>query len=277
MDYHKILINIQPRTPWVDVFIAQLGELGCESFEETKNGLNAFISVLEYSDKITKYLNEIGSNDSYKLNFCIELVPTKNWNKIWESSFEPILVDNWCSIIAPFHQNISQTEFQIVIEPKMSFGTGHHQTTYMMVKAIKELNLEGKSVLDMGSGTGILAILSKKMNASYVEAIDIDEWAVENCIENSKRNNVSFDVKLGGKELITNMNFDIILANINLNILLEHLDVYSSNLKKGGVLVLSGFLSFDEEIIKQASIKNGFSLRKKYLKDNWLCLAFSKK
>ena len=277
MNYHKILINIQPRIPWVDVFIAQLGELGCESFEETKNGLNAFISVSEYSDKITKYLNEIGSNDSYKLNFCIELVPTKNWNKIWESSFEPILVDNWCSIIAPFHQNISQTEFQIVIEPKMSFGTGHHQTTYMMVKAIKELNLEGKSVLDMGSGTGILAILAKKMNASYVEAIDIDEWAVENCIENSKRNNVSFDVKLGGKELIANMNFDIILANINLNILLDHLDVYSSNLKKGGVLVLSGFLSFDEEIIKKASIKNGFSLRKKYLKDNWLCLAFSKK
>lgn len=277
MDYHKISINIQPRTPWVDIFIAQLGDLGCESFEETKNGLNAFIAVSEYSDKITTYLNEIALNNLYKLNYRINLVPAKNWNKIWESSFEPILVENWCSIIAPFHQNVSQTEFQIVIEPKMSFGTGHHQTTYMMVNAIKELNLEGKSVLDMGSGTGILAILAKKLNASFVEAIDIEEWAVQNCIENSKRNNVSFDVKLGGKELITHLNFDVILANINLNILLDQLDVYSSNIKKGGVLVLSGFLSVDEEIIIQASIKNGFSLIKKYLKDNWLCLAFSKK
>lgn len=277
MDYHKISINIQPRTPWVDIFIAQLGDLGCESFEETKNGLNAFIAVSEYSDKIPTYLYEIALSNSHKLNYRIELVPAKNWNKIWESSFEPILVENWCSIIAPFHQNVSQTEFQIVIEPKMSFGTGHHQTTYMMVNAIKELNLEGKSVLDMGSGTGILAILAKKLNASFVEAIDIEEWAVENCIENSKRNNVSFDVKLGGKELITYLNFDVILANINLNILLDQLDVYSSNIKKGGVLVLSGFLSVDEEIITQASIKNGFSLIKKYLKDNWLCLAFSKK
>ena len=277
MDYHKISINIQPRIPWVDVFIAQLGDIGCESFEETKNGLNAFIAVSEYSDKITTYLNEISLNDSYKLDYCIELVPAKNWNKIWESSFEPILVENWCSIIAPFHQNVFQTEFQIVIEPKMSFGTGHHQTTYMMVSAIKELNLEGKSVLDMGSGTGILGILAKKMKASFVEAIDIEEWAVENCIENSKRNNVSFDVKLGGKELITHMDFDVILANINLNILLDQLGVYSSHIKKGGVLVLSGFLSVDEEIITKASFENGFSLRKKYLKDNWLCLAFSKK
>ena len=210
MDYHKISINIQPRIPWVDVFIAQLGDIGCESFEETKNGLNAFIAVSEYSDKITTYLNKISLNDSYKLDYCLELVRAKNWNKIWESSFEPILVENWCSIIAPFHQNVSQTEFQIVIEPKMSFGTGHHQTTYMMVSAIKELSLEGKSVLDMGSGTGILAILAKKMKASFVEAIDIEEWAVENCIENSKRNNVSFDVKLGGKELITHMDFDFI-------------------------------------------------------------------
>ena len=277
MDYHKISINIQPRSPWVDVFIAQLGELGCESFQETKEGLNAFVSVSEYSDKIKRYLHEIGLNDSYKLVSCVELIPAKNWNEIWESSFEPILVGNWCSIIAPFHKNVPQTEYQIIIEPKMSFGTGHHQTTYMMIEAIKEMKLEGKSVLDMGSGTGVLAILSKKMNASFVEAIDIQEWAVQNCIENSKRNNVSFNVKLGGKEVISNIKFDIILANINLNILLDQLDVYSKNIKEGGILLLSGFLSINEDVIKEAAIKIGFSFKKKYIKDNWLCLVFSKK
>ncbi len=277
MDYHKISINIQPRTPWVDVFIAQLGELGCESFEETKEGLNAFISASDYSNEIKQYLDNLSLNDSYKLDFSIELVPTKNWNKVWESSFEPILVENWCSIIAPFHQNVPQTEFQIIIEPKMSFGTGHHQTTYMMVNAMREMKLEGKSVLDMGSGTGILAILAKKMKASFVEAIDIEEWAVENCIENSERNDVSFDVKLGGKEMISNKEFDVILANINLNILLDQLNVYSDNIKQGGILALSGFLSVDEEIITKAAIEAGFLFNKKYSKDNWLCLAFSKK
>ena len=277
MDYHKISINIQPRSPWVDVFIAQLGELGCESFEETKEGLNAFISVSEYTDKINQYLENLSLNNSYKLDSSIELVPTKNWNKVWESSFEPILVENWCSIIAPFHQNVPQTEYQIIIEPKMSFGTGHHQTTYMMVSSMREMDIKGKSVLDMGSGTGILAILAKKMNASFVEAIDIEEWAVENCIENSKRNNVSFDVKLGGKEMISNKEFDVILANINLNILLDQLNIYADNIKQGGVLALSGFLSVDEEIITKAAFDAGFLFNKKYSKDNWLCLAFSKK
>jgi ribosomal protein L11 methyltransferase len=277
MDYHKISINIQPRTPWVDVFIAHLGELGCESFEETNEGLNAFVSVSNYKEEINEYLEEGNLNESFKLNFSIELVPAKNWNKVWESSFEPILVENWCSIIAPFHQNVPQTEFQIIIEPKMSFGTGHHQTTYMMVNAMREMDLNGKTVLDMGSGTGILAILAKKMKASFVEAIDIEEWAVENCIENSKRNNVSFDVKLGGKEMISSLKFDVILANINLNILLDQLNVYAENIKQAGVLLLSGFLSVDEEVFTKAAEDAGFVFNKKYSKDNWLCLAFSKK
>jgi len=186
-------------------------------------------------------------------------------------------VGNWCSIIAPFHQNVPQTEYQIIIEPKMSFGTGHHQTTYMMITAMKDMVLEGKSVLDMGSGTGILAILAKKMKASYVEAIDIEEWAVENCEENGLRNNVVFDVSLGGKEQISDVEFDVILANINLNILLDQLKDYARSIKINGVLALSGFLSVDEEQITEAAENAGFILDKKYSKNNWLCLTFSKK
>ncbi len=277
MDYQKIVCNIQPKDPWADVFIANLSNLKCESFEETETGFNAYVSVAEFSDKITNYLKNKSSCKEFDLDFTTEVIPAKNWNKIWESSFEPILVGNWCSIVAPFHQNVPQTKYQIIIEPKMSFGTGHHQTTYMMIAAMKEMILEGKSVLDMGSGTGILSILAKKMKASYVEAIDIEEWAVENCKENGLRNNVIFEVSLGGKEQISDVKFDVILANINLNILLDQLQDYARSIKLNGVLVLSGFLSVDEEHITKVAEDVGFILDRKYSKDNWLCLAFSKK
>jgi len=277
MDYQKIVCNIQPKYPWADVFIAHLGNLNCESFEETEAGFNAYVSVVNFSDNITDYLKNESARNEFELDFATELIPAKNWNKVWESSFDPILVGNWCSIIAPFHQNVPQTEYQIIIEPKMSFGTGHHQTTYMMITAMKDMVLEGKSVLDMGSGTGILAILAKKMKASYVEAIDIEEWAVENCEENGLRNNVVFDVSLGGKEQISDVEFDVILANINLNILLDQLKDYARSIKINGVLALSGFLSVDEEQITEAAENAGFILDKKYSKNNWLCLTFSKK
>lgn len=277
MDYHKISCNIQPKNPWADVFIANLGALNCESFEETETGFDAYVSTSEFSEEITSYLDVESSKSEFSLEYSIELIPAKNWNKVWESSFEPILVGDWCSIIAPFHQNVPQTEYQIIIEPKMSFGTGHHQTTYMMITAMKDMVLANKKVLDMGSGTGILAILAKKMEASYVEAIDIEEWAVENCEENGLRNNVVFDVSLGGKEKISETAFDVILANINLNILLDQLDVYASRIKQGGKLALSGFLSVDEEQITKAAEDVGFIRDNKYSKDNWLCLAFSKK
>lgn len=277
MDYHKISISIQPRTPWVDVFIDDLGELGCDSFEETETGFNAYIPSQDLNDELQNHLTSLSSREDIKLNFTLEVVPTKNWNEVWESSFEPILVGNWCSILAPFHQNKFNTQHTVVIEPKMSFGTGHHETTFMMVQGMESLDLKGKDVLDMGSGTGVLAILAKKMEAQYVEAIDIEDWAVENCIENATNNQVKLEVKLGGKEQISDKTFDVVLANINRNILLDQMTLYADHLKPGGKLFLSGFLTEDETTILNCAIKNNFAPLKKLNKENWLCLAFTKK
>ncbi len=277
MDYHKVSLNIQPRTPWVDVFIDELGELGCDSFEETETGFNAYIPSQELNEDLKIHLTSLSQRKDIKLDFNIEVIPTKNWNEIWESSFEPILVGNWCSILAPFHQNEFDTKHKIYIEPKMSFGTGHHETTFMMVQVMENLDLKGKSVLDMGSGTGVLAILAKKMQAQYVEAIDIEDWAVQNCIENASINNVKLEVKLGGKEQISKNVFNVILANINRNILIDQMATYADHLDIGGELFISGFLTEDEEIISNCAFQNNLIQLKKLKKENWLCLAFIKK
>lgn len=276
MDYHKISINIQPRNPWVDVFIDELGSWGCESFEETEEGFNAYIQSSQVNKQLQNQLEQLTQREGIQLSFELENIPTQNWNEVWESSFKPILVGNWCSILAPFHQNEFETKHSVVIEPKMSFGTGHHETTFMMVQAMEELQLKGLDVLDMGSGTGVLAILAKKMEADNVEAIDIEDWAVENCIENAERNGVELNIKLGGKEQIPNKQFDVILANINRNILIDQMGIYSDSLKFGGTLFLSGFLTDDEKTISDCAIKHNFTPLKKLKKENWLCLGFTK-
>lgn len=277
MNYQKIEIKIQPRTPWVDVFIDELGDLGCDSFEETENGFNAYIPSEELNKDLIKHLKTLTKRKDFKFEFVFEEIPSKNWNEIWESSFEPIIVGNWCSILAPFHKDIYNTQHSIIIKPQMSFGTGHHETTFMMVETMKTIDVNNKKVLDMGTGTGILAILAKKMGAEYVEAIDIERDAIHNCIENASNNNVDLVTKLGGKEHIEKKYFDVILANINRNILLDQMELYSAKLKKGGNLLLSGFLSGDEEKIITSANNNDLHLSHKKNKENWLCLAFTKK
>ena len=277
MNYQKIEIKIQPRTPWVDVFIDELGNLGCDSFEETENGFNAYIPSEELNKDLIKHLKTLTKRKDFKFEFVFEEIPSKNWNEIWESSFEPIIVGNWCSILAPFHKDIYNTQHSIIIKPQMSFGTGHHETTFMMVETMKTIDVNNKKVLDMGTGTGILAILAKKMGADYVEAIDIEREAIHNCIENASNNNVDLVTKLGGKEHIEKKYFDVILANINRNILLDQMKLYSAKLKKGGNLLLSGFLSGDEEKIITSANNNDLHLSHKKNKENWLCLAFTKK
>ena len=175
MDYQKISILIQPRSPWVDVFIADLCDFGCDSFEETENGFNAYIPSEKLNKSLKDYLEELTNKNEFKLDFQLEEIIFKNWNEIWETSFEPILIGDWCSILAPFHEKRHKTEHTIIINPKMSFGTGHHETTLTMAEIMKNITLREKKVLDMGTGTGILAILAKKLGAKYVEAIDIDK------------------------------------------------------------------------------------------------------
>jgi ribosomal protein L11 methyltransferase len=162
MNYQKISITIQPRNPWVDVFIEELGNLGCDSFEESEQGFNAYIPSKELNQSLENHLLELTKRNEFNLYFSFEEIPSQNWNEIWESSFEPVIIKEWCSILAPFHENNFDTEHTIIINPKMSFGTGHHETTVMMAETMKSLNLNKKRVLDMGTGTGILAILSKK-------------------------------------------------------------------------------------------------------------------
>lgn len=278
MDYNKISVNIQPRSPWVDVFIDELSQLGCDSFEETENGFAAYITVELFGNQISDFFEKSKSNALIEsLHYEVETIVAKNWNEVWESSFDPIVVGSWCTIKAPFHKLTSSTAHCVIIEPKMSFGTGHHETTFMMVENMKQLDLKNKKVLDMGSGTGVLAILAKKMEANAVTAIDIEEWAVENCTENATMNNVSVEIKLGGKEQITASDYDVILANINRNILADQMSTYSESLKANGKLLLSGFLSDDETFITKIAQQNNFTFASKAQKENWLCLTFSKK
>jgi len=277
MNYHKIILNIQPRDPWVDLFIDELGEKGCDSFEETPNGFNAYIPSIHFTSELEAFINALSNRGEIKLSYILEEIPSENWNKVWESSFEPIIVGDWCAIIAPFHSGEYNTQHYVKISPKMSFGTGHHETTYMMVQNMQSINLKGKDVLDMGTGTGVLAILAKKMGAQYVEAIDIEEVAVANCIENAQNNHVELNIKKGGKEQISTRSFDVVFANINKNILIDQMTEYAGILKQGGQLVLSGFLFFDEHAISDCAIQHNLTPINKLNKENWLCLAFTKK
>tara|TARA_B100000614_G_C14534813_1_gene487987 strand:+ start:153 stop:986 length:834 start_codon:yes stop_codon:yes gene_type:complete len=277
MNFKKIVIKIQPREPWVDVFIDELCNLGCDSFEETDQGFNAYIPTHKLNENLKKHLEEQTTRKEFKFDFFFEEIPSKNWNEIWENSFEPILIEKWCSIIAPFHENNYETEHTITINPKMSFGTGHHETTLMMVETMRELTLNKKKVLDIGTGTGILAILSKKMGAKYVEAIDIDLNATKICKENAIKNSVDLIVKHGELKQRDSSIFDVILANINRNILLEQMSLYSEILISGGKLLLSGFLIQDEEMVLNSAYKNNLQTITKKNKGNWLCLALIKK
>lgn len=276
MDYIKIIVQIHPREPWGDLFIDELAGLGCDSFEETEKGFNAYLPIGDDLAPITDFLDHQKISDVYELEYSTNEIQTKNWNEVWESNFEPIYVDDFCCISAPFHKSVNSTQFNIVIEPKMSFGTGHHETTYMMIKSMQKLDLKNKYVLDMGCGTGVLGILAQKLSAKSTIGIDIESWAVENAIENCAKNNVEMQIVLGGKEHILDHQFDVILANINRNILIDQLPTYSKVIAPNGSLLMSGFLLEDEEVIVKNANQSDFKLIGKMQKNNWLCLEFEK-
>ena len=202
-------------------------------------------------------------------------MPDKDWNAEWEKSFTPITVAGRCRIRAPFHEYDANYQLDIIIEPKMSFGTGHHATTTLMIQQMFDIDLEGKTVLDMGCGTGVLAIAAKKLGAQNVMAIDIDHWSVENTQENAASNNVALTVIEGGEEAISGR-FDVILANINRNILLEQMPTYSTALNAGGTLCLSGFYSADLDIINNLAKQLGLQLAKTVEQNDWVSARFIK-
>ena len=260
-----------------ELLTAFLAEVGYDSFESSDTGLNAFINSDDFEE--TKLVELLGNNifEKNKIKFTATKVPDKNWNKVWESGFKAIVINDNCIIRAPFHSTKKEFKYDIIIEPKMSFGTGHHETTSLMINAIIKLNLVGKSVLDMGCGTGVLSILSSMKGAKSVTAIDIDEWAFLNSVENIEKNNIkNIDVVKGDITEISNNKYDVILANINRNILLRDIKAYSESLVSGGTLLLSGFYLKDVKDIMLTGLRCSLKFDSVKEKNDWVSAKFIK-
>jgi ribosomal protein L11 methyltransferase len=256
MSYLSYEFTVSPPEPGSEILMAIISDFGFESFDFNETGFTAYIKEESATNIDLKDL----IFDDFTFKCEIKKIPLTNWNAEWEKNFEPVLVDNLLSIRAPFHASNTSFKHEIVIMPKMSFGTGHHQTTRLVCQAMFEtdpiaIGFVKKRVLDMGCGTGILAILAKLLGANDILAIDIDEWSVENSIENCAANNGSdIVVKKGDIDLLESEKpFDIIIANINKNILKQHLPVYSNKLVSGGKLFLSGFFTTDMDELKAAA------------------------
>ena len=267
--------NVSPKDPATEMLIAQLGHIGFESFVENENGVVAYIQKKEWNSNKVEDLYLLNSNE-FNITFKHSEIEQTNWNKEWEKNFNPIQVNGQVSIRAPFHENPS-LNFDIVIEPKMSFGTGHHETTHMMVQHLLALDLKNKKVLDMGCGTGILAIFAEMKGAQPTDAIDIDSWCYENSLENVQRNGCKHITVLeGDSSLLKGREYDVVIANINRNILLSDMKTYTDCLSENGVLLLSGFYKEDISIIESEVIKYGLVLDKMIQKNNWVALKYLK-
>ena len=271
--YIAYYFKAKPLQPAVEILIAELGFAGFESFVETKDGVSAYIQKEEWNSSILENV-QILNSDEFEISFTFEEIEQTNWNAEWEKNFNPIIVDNICAVRAPFHER-QNTTYDIVIEPKMSFGTGHHETTHMMIQHILKNDMRNKSVLDMGCGTGVLAILTEMKGAKPIEAIDIDNWCYLNSIENIERNNCKhISVFEGDVSLINNKTYDVIIANINRNILLKDIMTYSKSLSKKGILFLSGFYKNDIPVIEEECIKYDLKLEEIIERNNWVALKF---
>ena len=271
--YIEYDFKVTPLQPASEVLIAELGELGFESFVETETGVLAYIQKSDWDSTRLENLF-ILNHPEFNISWSLKEIAQQNWNAEWEKSFQPIKVGTTCLVRAPFHEAES-VEYDIVIEPKMSFGTGHHETTYMMLSLILDSDMEQKSVLDMGCGTGVLAILARMKGARQVDAIDIEEWCYLNSLENVERNQCS-DIKVeqGDSSLLDGRSYDIILANINRNILLKDIPVYASCMNPQGLLFLSGFYQEDLESITAACEHSGFKYQKHIEKNNWVAAVY---
>jgi ribosomal protein L11 methyltransferase len=258
-----------------EIIIARLFSIGFEGFLETGDGVVAYIPVELY--KKTN-LNETHLYDNPAFRDMVveeDFIIEKNWNELWEKSYEPVIIDSICLIRASFHKDTPECKYEIIIEPKMSFGTGHHETTALMVKEMLEICFKGKKVLDMGCGTGILSILASMQGAAHITAIDINDWAYNNTIENIEKNGIkNIRAYKGDVNLISNKKFDIILANIQLNVILSDIKYYHLSLTAGGLLVISGFLKSDLIKIKKQCFKYSLKYISFKEKNNWVSAKF---
>jgi ribosomal protein L11 methyltransferase len=272
--YLEYSFTVTPKDPATEILIAELGNAGFESFVENDNGVVAYIQKNEWNTNLLDNIFILNS-DEFQIKYSQKEVAQTNWNAEWEKNFNPIEVDDSVSVRAPFHDN-ANLKYDIVIEPKMSFGTGHHETTHMMIQHLLQLDLQGKKVLDMGCGTGILAILAEMRGAIQLDAIDIDNWCYVNSIENVARNNCKNITVLEGDASLIKDTYDVVIANINRNILLNDMSIYTKALNENGVLLLSGFYKSDIKIINDSVKANELTFVKQLEKNNWVALQYIK-
>ena len=264
---------VEPKELGSEILIAELGELPFESFIESDSGIVAYIQKQFWTANVLDNLH-ILSSPEFKISYTIEEIDQVNWNEEWEKNFEAIDVEGMCHVRAPFHPK-TEAKYDIVIEPKMSFGTGHHETTHMMIQHLLETDVVGKKTLDMGCGTAILAILAEMKGAQPIDAIDIDNWCYLNSIENAARNNCNqITVYEGDADLLKGKKYDLIIANINRNILLNDMKSYVDCLNKEGILLLSGFYNEDIPFIDASCTEKGLSYLKKLERNNWVSLKY---
>lgn len=272
LGYH---FTVTPLQSGSEILIAELGEKAFESFIETETGIVAYVQKDLCSEDILDDI-QILESPEFQISYTIEEIEQVNWNEEWEKNFEPIEVDGTCHVRAPFHEK-TDAEFDIVIEPKMSFGTGHHETTHMMIQHLLAMDVTGLKTLDMGCGTAILAILAEMKGANPIDAIDIDNWCYLNSIENVERNSCTcISVYEGDADLLTEKQYDLIIANINRNILLNDMTTYSNCLSSNGILLLSGFYNEDIPFIDASCVKNNLKFESKLERNNWVSLKYIK-
>lgn len=278
MDYLELSIALTPRDPWTEILTAELADNGFESFVETEDGILAYgqLELVDAEFPLKNTFLETKSND-VEVVINSKIIPQQNWNAVWESDFQPVEVEDYLTIVAPFHDRSTSKGMIIEILPKMSFGTGHHQTTWMMSKALFELTTIPAEVLDMGTGTGVLAFVAERLGAKHVVAVDIEDWSVENTLENAERNDCkTIEAICGDVDVLSGRTFGLILANINKNILKAHMSSYAEMLEKNGTLLLSGF--FDSDVDELVTFAEQFGLKKRRVlnKDNWAAIELNK-
>ena len=265
---NSIQIRIEANEEQQEILISQLSDIGADGFEQTENYLIAYFNANSFNSyEATELLK--------KYSFTTKTVEERNWNEVWESNFQPVIVDRFCAIRAEFHEPIKDVEHEIIITPKMSFGTGHHATTYMMIEQMREIDFNKKTVFDFGMGTGILSILAEKLGASKIEAIDVDEWSIANAKENVEKNACT-KISMALSSKVPNKTFDIILANINRNVILNYLPELIKSLNKNCYLILSGLLTSDEKDIIEACNREHLDFVKRTERNNWVSLLFIK-